>query len=88
MNDGPVTITVSLWRDFMPGSDDALIVAVTVAAAGAGVLPPGLRAEFQAFARGGPRWPTEASVDVIVELIGPDGVARLRAPDQRIMGVS
>jgi hypothetical protein len=115
MTDGPFTIVASLWRDFMPGADDRLIVAVIVAATGTGGLPSRLRAdrvdiryadeawvahlveeqprdpagsEFQAIARGGPRWPTDATVDVIVELVGPDGVARLRAPHQRIARVS
>jgi hypothetical protein len=115
MTDG-VTITASLWRDFMPGATDALIVAVTATAAGDGVLPPGLRPDrvdiryaddvwsarlveenprsrtdrtFQAMARGGPRWPPGATVDVVVRLVGPDGaLAPLRVPDQRIMGVS
>ncbi|HWM02452.1 MAG TPA: TetR/AcrR family transcriptional regulator [Actinophytocola sp.] len=44
----PVTISATVWRDFMPvvtATSTALIVAVSVTAAGTGVLPPFLRAD-------------------------------------------
>lgn len=52
----PVTLSAHAYRDFMPLSSSALSVGGTVAAAGAGVLPPFLRADRVAVLNGDEVW--------------------------------